>query len=1024
MTSLVNTFLSDILPPLSSSESYFSLSLPQGKGAPWQDAASDIYTLAATAARASSLGRNAYFTLASFRDGSSRKQVNAASVKAFWADIDAGKPTSTYKDMREALAALVAFASATGLRPTYIVSSGRGLHVYWCLTRPIAADKWRGVAAYFHRLCKEQGLDVDPARAEDTASVLRVPGSLHQGSGNVVSILKNTGVFYDPKEFFKGVLETLKNTAPIAVAPAPTSATMVPESLAVAQGLIDAPTADAEKIVRNCPACLSAGYGPYPQWFAMMSIMRRCHNGREWAHRVSRMDRERYTPEDTDRKFDQTGYDSPTLCSTFGNICPDWCAKCRYRGLIKTPVQLTRLVESKVVEEEPRPALTPAPTPAPTPASVPAPAPVVESHDDTNLEPLAFIAASDMNLAVTRLTFPAPGAIPIAPLVSMNFIQNENGIFQIKQEQQPDGSFVTVQECITRATIQLRYCFYETEMDGLRAQRGYIFSVRPEGGVPTDCAFIIKQDMKTDGIMTWLYNNKANPANAYIKPGVFMAFFNAYLNAVGNTVPELRTYDKFGWEPYIDRETRETSMGFITGHGILTRTGFQPVNHGDLTAKDAYSTYVHKGSLAEWRKVPAMYRMLDQKAAELAMCMSFAGPLMPHGSGEAKNAIFSIWSPESGIGKSQLLRACASIWGDPSKQFFTRQDSIVARARKLSLLKNIPAFMDEMTDISDEDAFSLAYTLANGKEKQKLRSTGASFVATGDWSTTIITTANRSLKEAIARVAGDSDATLQRIMEFRCDFKSYADDPHTQSMINACMKTCQENYGLAGPEFLFQLLQRPERFDTLTARAESWFMKHNFANKERFIGYSLFLALQAGRWAREFGLIDFDMDELEEWAVRHFLEKNREETKQLMPDLVEAFREYVNEQVPGMLVVQRGEREPDEYDPGTAGVPDRYIVRFPAQSAKTISMRHEMENRTLYCSSSSFKKWCSARNFSVGVVCDALRERGVVIETTQMSLTKYVRSLPTARVRCMKISGDSLDILGFDDIVDAAIEHV
>lgn len=858
MTSLVNTFLSDILPPLSSSESYFSLSLPQGKGAPWQDAASDIYTLAAAAARASSLGRNAYFTLASFRDGSSRKQVNAASVKAFWADIDAGKPTSTYKDMREALAALVAFASATGLRPTYIVSSGRGLHVYWCLTRPIAADKWRGVAAYFHRLCKEQGLDVDPDRAEDTASVLRVPGSLHQGSGNVVSILKNTGVFYDPKEFFKGVLGTLKNTAPIAVAPAPTSATMVPESLAVAQ----------------------------------------------------------------------------------------------------------------------------------------------------------------------RLTFPAPVAIPIAPLVSMNFIQNENGIFQIKQEQQPDGSFVTVQECITRATIQLRYCFYETEMDGLRAQRGYIFSVRPEGGVPTDCAFIIKQDMKTDGIMTWLYNNKANPANAYIKPGVFMAFFNAYLNAVGNTVPELRTYDKFGWEPYIDRETRETSMGFITGHGILTRTGFQPVNHGDLTAKDAYSTYVHKGSLAEWRKVPAMYRMLGQRAAELAMCMSFAGPLMPHGSGEAKNAIFSIWSPESGIGKSQLLRACASIWGDPSKQFFTRQDSIVARARKLSLLKNIPAFMDEMTDISDEDAFSLAYTLANGKEKQKLRSTGASFVATGDWSTTIITTANRSLKEAIARVAGDSDATLQRIMEFRCDFKSYADDPHTQSMINACMKTCQENYGLAGPEFLFQLLQRPERFDTLTARAESWFMKHNFANKERFIGYSLFLALQAGRWAREFGLIDFDMDELEEWAVRHFLEKNREETKQLMPDLVEAFREYVNEQVPGMLVVQRGEREPDEYDPGTAGVSDRYIVRFPAQSAKTISMRHEMENRTLYCSSSSFKKWCSARNFSVGVVCDALRERGVVIETTQMSLTKYVRSLPTARVRCMKITGPSLDILGFDDIVDAAIEHV
>ena len=92
-----------------------------------------------------SSGVDAYFALATFNDGSSRKAENAAFLRAFFLDLDCGtgKP---YADQAAAAQALRIFVSATQLPEPTVVNSGGGLHVYWPLTEDLPVGVWLGHA--------------------------------------------------------------------------------------------------------------------------------------------------------------------------------------------------------------------------------------------------------------------------------------------------------------------------------------------------------------------------------------------------------------------------------------------------------------------------------------------------------------------------------------------------------------------------------------------------------------------------------------------------------------------------------------------------------------------------------------------------------------------------------------------------------------------------------------------------------------------------------------------------------------
>lgn len=978
-------FLSRVLPhlpapgPFGQDSCYFTLAL-NGSGQTCirrQMTHTDFASIEQFCTEYSAQGFNTYFALgryAQFTGG--RKAANVAECRAVWADIDAGKANSKYKDAREALVAVDTFVKATGLMPTIIVSSGAGLHVYWTFTKSIKAEVWKQIAAVFHQLCKQEGLDVDPTRAEDLASVLRLPSTIHIKSGKLVRVVWSAPYDLDPTVFVKGIAAHLK-TQPAQ--PRTTRTTGAQQAAMAAVGFVDAPTARAERVVRECPQMLTAGLSSYPQWFAAMSVLRSCVDGLEWAHKISALDPKRYDAQATEDKFYSATQGAPCLCETFSRINPSLCLKCQHRGRVKTPIQIAKLPMAEQIHQAPHP------------------------HVQTADEAMAAVAGVVTNLPESptevskRITLNHP-AFAITP----------QGIVWRVMVKDAGGSWTTKEQVICTSRLYYKYAVYQV-IDG-QPKRSHVFEVEHPNGKTEELLFVIDRDLSNQAIMHWFANGNMFPVNG-VKSGVFLEFINAYLQAVVNssTSTELPTLDEFGWQDYVDPASKENIRGFVTGRGIVTDTGLHSVRFGTRAAF-LENELKAKGTLENWKYIPQMYKTLDQKVGQLAMCMSFAAPFMCFGSGEATNGILSLWSSASGLGKTHVLRFAASVWGNPYEQFISREASSVARTRRMSILNNLPVFMDEITDVADEDIYSLAYTIVGGKEKDKLRSSGDSYVQTGKWKTLTFTSSNRSLKDAISRRAGDSDATLLRIMEYECDFKSYEHVPDVNRYINTCIALLKENYGWAGPELMYQIMQRPDRLHVLTNECNHWIAKNHFRNNERFMSYPLAIALKVGRWCVEFGLLDYDMDALENWVLTSFVPANRRATTSNAPDFKDILGTYLMDRQPNTLVVTANKRLPKQRDPGVQGMPDSYIISAPKDSVR---VRVERDDRCLVFARSDFNYWCRNRNVSANTVLAELGDQGMAAMESVRDLAKGVSWMPAARVRCVVMQGDTLAKLGY-----------
>lgn len=142
-----------------------------------------------------------YFGTAVYATSANRTAENVRTRRSFCLDIDAGEAKyakhgdTVYESQRDAIAGLVAGSKLTGIAPTVIVSSGAGLHAYFCLDADLGSPEWAPRAAKFKHVFKLAGLRADDAVTADVTRILRPPGTLHT-SGNRVAVLKHTGRVY------------------------------------------------------------------------------------------------------------------------------------------------------------------------------------------------------------------------------------------------------------------------------------------------------------------------------------------------------------------------------------------------------------------------------------------------------------------------------------------------------------------------------------------------------------------------------------------------------------------------------------------------------------------------------------------------------------------------------------------------------------------------------------------------------------------------------------------------------------
>ncbi len=132
----------------------------------------------------SNSGLDTYLACAEYTTPNSRQASNVSGAYAFWADVDCGEGKVAsgkgYATEANALAALLDFCKRSCLpMPTFVVSSGGGLHVYWVLNTFITRENWQVYAVKLKALTHALGFLADDTRTADIASVLRMPGTLN-----------------------------------------------------------------------------------------------------------------------------------------------------------------------------------------------------------------------------------------------------------------------------------------------------------------------------------------------------------------------------------------------------------------------------------------------------------------------------------------------------------------------------------------------------------------------------------------------------------------------------------------------------------------------------------------------------------------------------------------------------------------------------------------------------------------------------------------------------------------------------
>jgi hypothetical protein len=306
-----------------------------------------------------------------------RAQQFAVALKSFFIDID----FKAYDKPDDAVVALGKFVAAVGWpKPSVIVKTGGGMHVYYVLDRALAPAEWSPIAFSLAEATKQHGLKCDTQCTIDSARILRVPQTWNNkpeyGTPRPVEVV---GI---PEYVTYTVERIAKPLEPYKVAVTATSNLVYPvwEGLGVpvdrtqlakvfqlkpgeqvvnelGAGIEErhAPPTDLEDVRKECKfideAITTGGKGyTNPLWNLTTLISTFAVGGKADAHRMGNQ-HPGYTPASTDefydRKVDERQAKNlgwPKCVTISGHGCK-LCQKCPHFTEGKSPLNFGKLVE-------------------------------------------------------------------------------------------------------------------------------------------------------------------------------------------------------------------------------------------------------------------------------------------------------------------------------------------------------------------------------------------------------------------------------------------------------------------------------------------------------------------------------------------------------------------------------------------------------------------------------------------------------------------------------------------------------
>lgn len=881
------------------------------------DKVRDIYYCLSTQAefetKTTAAGKKFYVAL--------RNQRNAINIKVVAIDIDFKGGPNGYDNQAEAARELTRFLKEVQLpRPSIIVGSGGGMHVYWVFERALTPAEWTPISFAMAEATKRHGLKCDTQCTVDIARILRVPGTFNmkQDQPRPVKVLTQIDTDYPP-EALSGPLQPYQTALPVqSLIPARPALAGVSD-LAAGIDTHNSMPIDLKTVVPECEfirnALMTGGATlANPLWNMTTLLATFTGNGRVAAHLMARK-HPGYTKESTDELYDRKEADKTRIglgwpgCSTISACGASECARCPHFVENKTPLHFGSRIAPPV-------------PPAPGQAS---PSTLLGAVPTAN----STIAVPDLPAGYTR--------------------RSDGVVLYLKEDESGAKLYVPV----------IRYPMTKPWLQ--RDPWIFNFTTKAEFGrehqVAIDLGTLDTADMRkslqSQGVVI--------EGTEYKNVGKLIMAWVSHLQSLKNAVVSSHP---FGWNI-----KGGAVQGFIYGGKSHAPGASIPSANPDPVIGQQYSPI---GDRQAWIDAADMITSQGRPELDAIIASSFAAPLVRF-TGQS-GMLMSCYSVESGIGKSTTLRVAQAVWGDPIRAMQSLSDTQNSVLHKIGEIRALPLYWDELKTEQDSKKFvNIVFTIGQGKEKSRL-SSRATQRAPGTWQTLLVSASNESLLDIVEAQTKTTTAGIYRVFEYEVHpGKNGQIDP---SDAQRRVAKLNDNYGQIGLEYAEFLGEHHARCEAdISALGRSLGKETNTIPDERFWLATITCILQGAAYANELGYTNIDEERLKKHllkvlaqmrAVRNDARQDLKDQFNLSNIMSQFFSDMRYRHILSTNICRTGVGKP---------APGSITIVGDHTRLESVYVRVGHHDKVVRISSTRFTKWLTENDYNRTIVMKALAEK-------------------------------------------------
>jgi hypothetical protein len=700
-----------------------------------------------------SKGKTIFYALASFKETFKnpkgkprikRTQKNVKELKSIWLDID-------YKDCpkKELVPKLAQFLKETGIpKPTMMVNSGGGLHIYWCLSSPISAEQWVPLAEGLKTLCKKHDLPADHVCTTDQARVLRPIGT-HNRKYDPPQLVK-TGALSGKTYDYDSLLAHMPK---VDISALPAHLRGVTANTKEFTGGNERKV-DTKKVLQGCAVLrhvlkTQGAEQSEPEWNATLLLLKFLDGGEKLVHPMSKGHID-YTPAGAEEKWQQkldaetTG---PTTCATLAQYGHE--DRCKGCPIYKSQSKKTPLAMGYA--------------------------------DPTPQQPQKTKAPKAVRIGAPNHSLPPNWRVA-----------HGGGMERKEKSTEEEGGFTW------KLRLKRTWTLKESQrMLGSRESTSTMECLNGDGSV-------ISLDVPSallagNTVALWEHLGRYGAVLQFEEKKWWVELMATWLSKLQDESAVVDAADRLGWVKHDDK-----LVGFAAGTTMYPVKG-KPVDsvRTQQQHQNFSSMYKPVGKLSKWREVANFVCEQDNPVFTSVLASAFAAPLVQFVG--IPGTVMSIVSNRTGMGKTSALHLAQSVWGNPQKGLNSTVDTKNAVMAKLGYLNNLPSYWDEVRDQALENFKGVVFDTTQGKGKARL-SQNANAKEIDDWNTMMTATSNLSLFEFMMSCE-KSDASGARVFEITMDNMVHQPDLN-KTRLFAQLDT---NYGVAGQVYAAHLAKNQKK---------------------------------------------------------------------------------------------------------------------------------------------------------------------------------------------------------------------